>query len=90
MIVMCMIQLFCIWFNSLILNSSDDSHVQREKKLYYSNVTVEEQNNALRKKIAEVEESISQTTGDGGLDANQLKRELKEGYVKIILLIISY
>lgn len=55
--------------------------VEKEKKLYYANVAKEEQNNVLRKKIADLEESISQNSQDtDGIDVPQLRRELKDGY----------
>lgn len=55
--------------------------VEKEKKLYYANVAKEEQNNVLRKKIADLEESISQNSQDtDGVDVPQLRRELKDGY----------
>lgn len=68
-------------FKRFILIFPDNSMVEKEKKLYYANVAKEEQNNLLRKKIAELEESIAQNSQDvDGIDVPQLRRELKEGY----------
>jgi len=62
-----------------------NSMLQKEKKLYYSNVTMEEQNNSLRKKISDIEESL-QTGPNDGVDTIQLRKEYKEGLEKAAVL----
>jgi hypothetical protein len=81
MILMCMMTSFAPYC-SFFVNNLDNDLAQREKKLYYANLTSEEQNNALRKKNSDLEELISQAGEDNGVGTTQLRKELKDGYAR--------